>query len=80
MAGADLLICEATISMGTRHTIGAGHMSDIEAGQSAANGRVKKLCLFHLPSDGDIPFMRIRASSAYDGEICTPDICSEFII
>ena len=44
--GADLLICEATISMGTRHTIGAGHMTDIEAGQTAANGNVKELCLY----------------------------------
>ena len=78
--GADLLICEATISMGTRHTIGAGHMTDIEAGQTAANGNVKELCLYHLPSDGDIPFMRIRAGSAYNGEIYTPDIRSEFII
>ena len=66
--------------MGTRHTIGAGHMTDIEAGKSASNGHVKKLCLYHLPSDGDIPFMRIRAGSVYDGEIYTPDTCQEFTI
>lgn len=77
---ADLLICEATISMGTRHTTGLGHMSDIEAGKTASNGKVKKMCLYHLPSDGDIPFMSIRASSEYDGDIYTPDLCSEFIL
>lgn len=78
--GADLLICEATISLGTRHTKGLGHMSDIEAGMTAANAGVGKLCLYHLPSDGDIPFMRMRASSQYNGEIVTPDVCSEFIL
>jgi ribonuclease BN (tRNA processing enzyme) len=78
--GADLLICEATISLGTRHTIGAGHMSDVEAGKTAAAAQVGKLCLYHLPSDGDLPFMRIRASAQYSGEIVTPDICSEFIL
>ena len=66
--------------MGTRHTLGDGHMSDIEAGQTAANGHAKRLCLYHLPSDGDIPFMRIRAGSVYDGAIYTPDICPEFIL
>ncbi|QSX08693.1 MBL fold metallo-hydrolase [Alkalibacter rhizosphaerae] len=78
--GADLLICEATVSLGTRHSTGRGHMSDIEAGMTAAAAGVGKLCLYHLPSDGDIPFMRIRAGSKYDGPIVTPDMVSEFIL
>lgn len=77
---ADILICEATISMGTRHTIGARSHDRYRSRPDRANGNVKELCLYHLPSDGDIPFMRIRAGSAYNGEIYTPDIRSEFII
>ena len=30
--GADLLLCEATITNGSRHSTGLGHMSDFEAG------------------------------------------------
>jgi ribonuclease BN (tRNA processing enzyme) len=73
LRGADLLICEATISEGTRHSIGAGHMTDLEAGRTARDGGVKKLCLFHLPSDGNIPFMRNRAASVFGGPVVTPD-------
>lgn len=76
----DLLICEATCSVNTRHSVGAGHMSDIEAGTIAQAAKAKQLCLFHLPSDGDLPLMRERAASVYDGPVFTPDIQSVFII
>lgn len=80
MKGVDLLLCEATNSVGSRHSIGAGHMSDVEAGKTATGAGAGQLCLYHLPSDGDIPFMRIRARTMYNGPIVTPDQCSEFVL
>lgn len=76
----DLLICEATVTEGSLHTTGLGHISDIEAGQMAENSHAKKLCLYHLPSDGDFSAMRARTASVYHGEVYTPDLCSEFIL
>jgi len=78
--GADLLICEATNSPGGRHSPGAGHMSDVEAGRLAKLGEVKQLCLYHLPSDGDIPLMRERAASAYGKPVFTPDLQRTIIL
>ncbi|MDL2234876.1 MBL fold metallo-hydrolase [Christensenellaceae bacterium OttesenSCG-928-L17] len=72
--GADLLLCEATISLGTRHTIGDGHMTDLEAGITAREGNAKALCLYHLPSDGDLELMRRRAAEEFGKEVMTPDI------
>lgn len=76
----DLLICEAPISLGTRHTTGKGHMTDLEAGQTAKNCNAKELCLFHLPSDGDIPLMRERAASVFGKEVYTPDVKREYYL
>ena len=76
----DLLICEATMTEGSLHTTGLGHISDIEAGHMAADSHAKTLCLFHLPSDADLAVMRARAATVYHGEIYTPDICSQFIL
>ncbi len=78
VAGADLLICEATISHNTRHSTGLGHMSDIEAATIARDGGVKQLCLYHLPGDGDIPLMRQRAGEVFEGDLVTPDINNVF--
>lgn len=73
LKGADLLICGAPVTEGSRHTTGAGHMSDLEAGQSAVDGGVKQLCLFHLPSDSDPAAMRQRAASVFGGPVCSGD-------
>ncbi|MDR1863204.1 MAG: MBL fold metallo-hydrolase, partial [Treponema sp.] len=70
---ADLLICEATMSSGSRHSTGLGHMSDREAGVTAREGGAKRLCLFHLPSDGDPAYMRRQAALEFGGEVQTPD-------
>jgi len=72
--GADLLICEATITKNSRHSSGAGHMSDREAGITAREGGAKRLCLCHLPSDGDLDYMRKQAAAEFGGEVQTPDI------
>lgn len=77
---ADLLICEATISENTYHSPGTGHMSDIEAGKIAREANVKNLCLYHLPSDGDISLIRKRASTEFGKEVMTPDIKRRYII
>lgn len=76
--GADLLLCEATISEGTQHSTGIGHMTDLEAGRTAREGEARCLCLYHLPSDGDIPQMRERAASQYGRPVLTPDLCRVF--
>jgi len=72
--GADLLICEATITNGSLHSTGVGHMSDREAGITAREGGAKRLCLCHLPSDGDPGSMRGQAAAEFGGEVLTPDI------
>ena len=72
--GTDLLFCEATISEGTRHSTGKGHMTDMEAGRSAREGNAKALCLYHLPSDGDLLFMRERAAAEFGKPVLTPDL------
>ena len=79
LKGADLLICGAPVTEGSQHTTGAGHMSDLEAGQSAVDGGVKQLCLFHLPSDGDPAVMRQRAASVFGGPICSGDQQQVFV-
>jgi len=71
---ADLLICEATITKDSSHSTGAGHMSDREAGITAREGEVKRLCLYHLPSDGDPDYMRKQAALEFAGEVHTPDM------
>lgn len=78
--GADLLICEATMSEGVLHSPGTGHMDDIQAGTTAREGGAKQLCLYHLPSDGDIPFMRERAAASYGSTVYTPDLKDTFIL
>ncbi|MBF7095802.1 MBL fold metallo-hydrolase [Alkalibacter mobilis] len=80
MREADLLLCEATVSKNTKHSTGIGHMSDLEAGKIAELSGAKKLCLIHLPSDGNLELMRARAATEFTGSVSTPDICSEFIL
>jgi ribonuclease BN (tRNA processing enzyme) len=70
---ADLLICEATNTKGARHSTGTGHMSDREAGITAREGGVKRLCLFHLPGDGDRDYMQRQASLEFGREADMPD-------
>ena len=70
--GADLLLCEATNTVGSRHSVGAGHMSDLEAGRQALEGHAKKLCLFHLPSDVSLEKMRDNAESVYGKKVYMP--------
>jgi len=77
---ADLLLCEATISEGTRHSTGLGHMTDLDAGRTAKLGNARVLCLYHLPSDGNIPFMRERAYSQFGGPVFTPDLQREYFL
>jgi len=77
---ADLLICEATITKGSQHSTGAGHMSDREAGITAREGGAKRLCLYHLPSDGDTDYMRKQAAAEFGGEVHTPDLEKIFYI
>ena len=72
--GADLLICEATNSKDVRHSIGTGHMSDREAGITAREGKAKRLCLYHLPSDGDWEYMRNQAREEFGGDVFSPDL------
>ena len=74
VGGADLLICEATSTPGSVHSTGIGHMTDVEAGTLAKEGEAKRLCLYHLPSDGDLGVIRRRASEAYGGDAVTPDL------
>ena len=78
--GADLFIGDAITSVGTVHSTGIGHMSDLEAGRIAREGEVKTLCLFHLPSDGDVPLMRERAASEFNGTVMTPDQQRVFLL
>lgn len=66
---ADLFICEATITEGSKHTIGAGHMSDYEAGKLAALSNAKRLCLYHLPGDVDVHRIYEHAKTEFDGEL-----------
>lgn len=66
---ADLFICEATISKGSKHTIGAGHMSDYQAGELASLAGVKKMCLYHLPGDVDVKQIYEHAKSKFKGEL-----------
>lgn len=80
LKGADLLICGAPVTEGSRHTTGVGHMSDLEAGQSALDGGVGQLCLFHLPSDSDPAVMRQRAASVFGGPVLTPDQQNVFLL
>lgn len=79
LKGADLLICGSPVTEGSRHTTGAGHMSDLQAGQSAVDGGVKQLCLFHLPSDIDPALLRQRAATVFDGPIITGDQQQVFV-
>ena len=78
--GADLLLCEATISVGTRHSTGLGHMTDLEAGRTAREGGADTLCLFHLPGDGNIPVMRERAAAEFGKPVLTPDLQRTFYL
>jgi ribonuclease BN (tRNA processing enzyme) len=80
IGGADLLICEATVSKGTRHSTGVGHMTDREAGITAREGRAKRLCLYHLPSDGNLEYMRRQAALEFGGEVYTPDLQRVFYL
>jgi ribonuclease BN (tRNA processing enzyme) len=78
--GADLLICEATVAEGTQHSTGLGHMTDREAGITAREGGAKRLCLYHLPSDGNLKSIRARAALEFGGEVQTPDLQRVFYL
>lgn len=69
---ADLFICEATITEGSKHTTGNGHMSDIEAGMLAREAKVKAMCLYHLPSDIDVQQIYENVKKEYKGTIIVP--------
>lgn len=73
LAGVDLLICEATITEGSTHSTGIGHISDLDAGRLARAAGAKELCLYHLPGDGDPAVMAERAASRYGGPVWTPE-------
>jgi ribonuclease BN (tRNA processing enzyme) len=77
---ADLLICEATVSQGTQHSTGVGHMTDREAGITAREGEAKRLCLYHLPGDGNLEYMRRQAALEFGGEVQTPDLQRVFYL
>ena len=77
---ADLFICEATITEGSKHTIGAGHMSDYEAGKLAALSNAKRLCLYHLPGDIDIKQIYEHAKTEYGGELYLSAETREYMI
>ena len=78
--GADLLICEATSTEGSVHSTGIGHMTDQEAGTLAREGAAKQLCLYHLPSDGDLAAICRRASEAYGKRAVTPELQRSFCL
>lgn len=65
---ADLFICEATISEGSVHTVGKGHMDAKDAGMIARKAQVQTLVLSHLPHDGDFTLMKEIASNAFGKE------------
>lgn len=66
---ADLFICEATKTEGSRHTIGLGHMSDYEAGRLATLANAKSLCLYHLPGDVDVQQIYDNARTQFNKEL-----------
>lgn len=65
---------ELAVSERTQYSTGKGHMTDMEAGRSAREGNAKALCLYHLPSDGDLLFMRERAAAEFGKPVLTPDL------
>jgi ribonuclease BN (tRNA processing enzyme) len=66
--GADLLMCESSLY---DEYIGRipGHLTSGEAGVVAAEGRVKKLVLNHLPHFGDHRLLVEQARKKYDGPV-----------
>ncbi|SFE93434.1 Ribonuclease BN, tRNA processing enzyme [Paenibacillus algorifonticola] len=77
---ADILLCEATICEGSRHTTGHGHMNAAEAGSIAEKANVKQLVLVHLPGDGDFEFMRRAASEAFGGPVALPQMSAMYVV
>jgi ribonuclease BN (tRNA processing enzyme) len=55
-------------------------MSDREAGITAREGGAKRLCLYHLPGDGDLDYMRRQAAMEFGGEVHTPDLRRVFYL
>lgn len=70
--GADLFICEATVTEGSKHTAGNGHMSDLEAGRLAHASNAKALCLYHLPGDVKVRQIYENVKKEYKGHIIVP--------
>lgn len=66
---ADILLCEATIVEGSRHTSGIGHMNGSEAGRVAKLANVKQLVLTHLPTDGFHDRIKADAQGEFDGKV-----------
>lgn len=67
--GADVLLCEASIVKGSRHTTGKGHMNGSEAGKLAKLGNVIQLVLTHLPTDGFHERIKAEAQCEFDGQV-----------
>lgn len=77
---ADLFICEATRTQESRHTVGAGHMTDYEAGKMAALSDVKALCLYHLPGDAQMERIYENAKTEFQGSVYIAQRDRRFVV
>lgn len=68
VAQADLLMCESNL-YGGMDGQSAGHMTSIDCGKVAREGKVKQLLLTHLPHFGELPQLVKEASELFKGQI-----------
>ena len=71
--GADLFVCESTLSREREAESPRGHMSAREAGVIAASAGVGRLVLSHYPASLDIATMAADARAAYAGPLQIAD-------
>ena len=70
----DLFLCEATLRVNEEEHGGVrGHSSAAEAGQMAADARVRKLALTHYAQDATAYDLQDSASKIYRGELMVAD-------
>ncbi|HEX7057153.1 MAG TPA: MBL fold metallo-hydrolase [Bacilli bacterium] len=77
---ADILLCEATICQGSKHTTGEGHMDAAQAGMIAKKANVGKLVLTHLPHDGNFELMKDAAIKEFNKEVYVPPLHDTFLL
>lgn len=71
--GADVFVCEATLSPAEEADQPRGHVSAREAAQMAVDARAHRLILSHYPASADPGALALQARAVFDGPVDVAD-------